>query len=163
MAGGEFGVPRIHRRVRRPNRQADLALQYDSPQRRARQRDLGRRSAGRTGSATTWVTGAYDPETNLVYWGTGNPGPDWNRRPTQGRQSLRRLRGRARCRLPGSRSGTSSTRPHDVTTGDSTQTPSLVEHDRAGPAAQDDRTCQIATDFYYFARSHQRKFMRGRP
>ena len=32
----------------------------------------------KTGSATTWVTGAYDPELNLVYWGTGNPGPDWN-------------------------------------------------------------------------------------
>ncbi len=32
----------------------------------------------KTGSATTWVTGAYDPESNLVYWGTGNPGPDWN-------------------------------------------------------------------------------------
>jgi len=30
------------------------------------------------GSAATWVTGAYDPETNLLYWGTGNPGPDWN-------------------------------------------------------------------------------------
>jgi alcohol dehydrogenase (cytochrome c) len=24
------------------------------------------------------VTGAFDPQTNLVYWGTGNPGPDWN-------------------------------------------------------------------------------------
>ncbi len=32
----------------------------------------------KTGSATTWVTGTYDPDTNLVYWGTGNPGPDWN-------------------------------------------------------------------------------------
>jgi alcohol dehydrogenase (cytochrome c) len=30
------------------------------------------------GSATTWVTGSYDPELNLIYWGTGNPGPDWN-------------------------------------------------------------------------------------
>ncbi len=30
------------------------------------------------GSATTWVTGSYDPDLNLVYWGTGNPGPDWN-------------------------------------------------------------------------------------
>jgi len=29
------------------------------------------------GGATTWVTGAYDPETNLTYWGTGNPGPDF--------------------------------------------------------------------------------------
>jgi alcohol dehydrogenase (cytochrome c) len=25
-----------------------------------------------------WVTGAYDPELNLTYWGIGNPGPDWN-------------------------------------------------------------------------------------
>jgi alcohol dehydrogenase (cytochrome c) len=32
----------------------------------------------KSGSATTWVTGAYDPSLNLVYWGTGNPGPDWN-------------------------------------------------------------------------------------
>jgi alcohol dehydrogenase (cytochrome c) len=32
----------------------------------------------KTGSAATWVTGAFDPETNLIYWGTGNPGPDWN-------------------------------------------------------------------------------------
>lgn len=32
----------------------------------------------KTGAASTWVTGAYDPELNLVYWGTGNPGPDWN-------------------------------------------------------------------------------------
>jgi alcohol dehydrogenase (cytochrome c) len=32
----------------------------------------------KTGSATTWVTGSFDPETNLIYWGTGNPGPDWN-------------------------------------------------------------------------------------
>jgi len=29
------------------------------------------------GGATTWVTGSYDPELNLVYWGTGNPGPDY--------------------------------------------------------------------------------------
>src|SRR5678816_4183868 len=32
----------------------------------------------KTGGAPTWVTGAYDPDLNLVYWGTGNPGPDWN-------------------------------------------------------------------------------------
>ena len=32
----------------------------------------------RTGGSPTWITGAYDPDLNLVYWGTGNPGPDWN-------------------------------------------------------------------------------------
>jgi alcohol dehydrogenase (cytochrome c) len=29
------------------------------------------------GGAPTWLTGAYDPDLDLVYWGTGNGGP-WN-------------------------------------------------------------------------------------
>ena len=32
----------------------------------------------RTGGAATWMTGSYDPELNLLYWGTGNPGPDYD-------------------------------------------------------------------------------------
>ena len=32
----------------------------------------------KTGGASVWITPSYDPELNLVYWGTGNPGPDWN-------------------------------------------------------------------------------------
>ena len=31
----------------------------------------------RTGGASVWVTGAYDPEQNLVMYGIGNPGPDY--------------------------------------------------------------------------------------
>ncbi|MCY4295457.1 MAG: PQQ-dependent dehydrogenase, methanol/ethanol family [Gammaproteobacteria bacterium] len=31
-----------------------------------------------TGGSATWITGSYDPELNQIYWGTGNPGPDWN-------------------------------------------------------------------------------------
>src|SRR4051812_12977798 len=30
------------------------------------------------GGAPTWVTGTYDPDLNLIYWGTGNPNPDWD-------------------------------------------------------------------------------------
>jgi alcohol dehydrogenase (cytochrome c) len=30
------------------------------------------------GAAPIWNTGSYDPETNLTYWGVGNPGPDYN-------------------------------------------------------------------------------------
>lgn len=30
------------------------------------------------GGASTWNTGAYDPEVGLIYWGTGNPGPVFN-------------------------------------------------------------------------------------
>ena len=29
----------------------------------------------RTGGAPVWITGSFDPELNLTYWGTGNPGP----------------------------------------------------------------------------------------
>ena len=32
----------------------------------------------RTGGSPTWITGSYDPDLDLVYWGTGNPGPDYN-------------------------------------------------------------------------------------
>jgi alcohol dehydrogenase (cytochrome c) len=36
----------------------------------------------RTGGGPIWVTGTYDPDTNLTFWGTGNAGP-WmgDRRP----------------------------------------------------------------------------------
>jgi alcohol dehydrogenase (cytochrome c) len=30
------------------------------------------------GGASVWITGSYDPELNLTYWGIGNPGPDFN-------------------------------------------------------------------------------------
>jgi alcohol dehydrogenase (cytochrome c) len=29
------------------------------------------------GGGATWITGSYDPELNLVYWGVGNPNPDF--------------------------------------------------------------------------------------
>ena len=34
--------------------------------------------AWRTGGGSTWPTGSFDPELNLLYWATGNPAPDWN-------------------------------------------------------------------------------------
>jgi alcohol dehydrogenase (cytochrome c) len=36
------------------------------------------------GGGSIWTPGSYDPELNLVYWGTGNPGPDWNGDPRPG-------------------------------------------------------------------------------
>jgi alcohol dehydrogenase (cytochrome c) len=30
------------------------------------------------GGGTAWITGSYDPELDLVFWGTGNPGPDFD-------------------------------------------------------------------------------------
>ena len=34
--------------------------------------------AWKTGGGSAWVTGSFDPDLNLVYWGIGNPSPDWN-------------------------------------------------------------------------------------
>ena len=53
----------------------------------------------KTGGGSIWVTGSYDPETNLAFWGTGNGGP-W-----MGDQR------------PGDNLYTSSTIALDVTTG----------------------------------------------
>ena len=35
--------------------------------------------AWKHGGGAAWLTGSYDPELNLTYWGAGNPGPDYNR------------------------------------------------------------------------------------
>jgi len=31
-----------------------------------------------TGGGSIWQTGTYDDALNMMYWGTGNPGPDWD-------------------------------------------------------------------------------------
>lgn len=34
--------------------------------------------AWRSGGGPTWLTGSYDPGLDLLYWGTGNPAPDFS-------------------------------------------------------------------------------------
>jgi alcohol dehydrogenase (cytochrome c) len=34
--------------------------------------------AWKHGGASVWVTGSFDPDLNLTYWGIGNAGPDYN-------------------------------------------------------------------------------------
>jgi alcohol dehydrogenase (cytochrome c) len=36
------------------------------------------------GGGTAWVTGTYDPDLDMLYWGTGNPGPLFDDSPRQG-------------------------------------------------------------------------------
>ena len=38
----------------------------------------------KTGGAPTWLTGSFDPELNLIYWGTGNPSPDFQGEDREG-------------------------------------------------------------------------------
>ena len=48
------------------------------------------------GGGPTWLSGTYDPDLNLLYWGVGNPRPDWDGDGAPGRQPFHRLAGRAR-------------------------------------------------------------------
>ena len=69
--------PRLHRRVRREDRPRGLALQHDpGPGEPGSETWSG--DDWEHGGASVWITGSYDPELNLTYWGIGNPGPDWN-------------------------------------------------------------------------------------
>ncbi len=38
----------------------------------------------KTGGTGVWVTGAYDPEQNAIFFGTGNPGPDYHSASREG-------------------------------------------------------------------------------
>ena len=42
----------------------------------------------KTGGAAIWNIGAYDPDTNLTYWGIGNPGAGYQWRRSPRRQPL---------------------------------------------------------------------------
>ena len=80
----------------------------------------------KTGSGTSWVTGAYEPETNTVYWGTGNPGPDWNGDVRKGDNLY------SDCLVAldpdtGQKKWHFQYTPHDEHDWDSTQTPTLVD------------------------------------
>src|SRR5262245_35771525 len=115
----------------------------------------------KNGAATTWVTGAYDPDTNTVYWGTGNPGPDWNGDARQGDNLY------SDCLLAidpdtGAKKWHFQYTPHDVNDWDSTQTPILADGMFQG---QMRKMAVLANrnGFYYSLDRNTGKFIAGRP
>jgi alcohol dehydrogenase (cytochrome c) len=82
--------------------------------------------AARHGAGATWIPGAYDPETNLYIYGTGNPTPAY----TTGRGDGDNL---FTCSLiavnvdTGKMAWYYQTSPHDTHDWDSTQTPILAD------------------------------------
>ena len=77
IAGGEFGIKGFIDSYDAQDGallwRADTIPGPDHPDNRTWAGD-----SWRTGGAASWSTGTYDPDLDLVYWGTGNPGPDWN-------------------------------------------------------------------------------------
>jgi alcohol dehydrogenase (cytochrome c) len=83
VAGGEFGVRGfISAFDAETGKQAwhfDTIPDPDQPG-----HDSWRGADWEHGGGAVWITGSYDPELNLTYWGTGNPGPDFNAEQRQG-------------------------------------------------------------------------------
>lgn len=92
VSGGEFGVVgRVEARDAktgqliwsRPTVEGHMGYKYDKDGNKTENGMTGTLNASwpgetwKTGGASTWLGGTYDPQTNLVYFGTGNPGP-WN-------------------------------------------------------------------------------------
>ena len=67
-----------------PPRISILRRKCGAPTRSPKRANPGRKpgaetnSQETTGGGSTWVTGSYDPTTNTILWGVGNPGPDWD-------------------------------------------------------------------------------------
>ena len=78
------------------------------------------------GGGSVWVTGTYDPDQNLVFFGTGNPGPDYYSNAREG-DNLYTTSVVALDADSGQRRWHYQFTPHDVHDWDSTQVPVLGE------------------------------------
>jgi alcohol dehydrogenase (cytochrome c) len=76
MSGAEFGV-RGFLDGWDPDTGKKLWRRYTTPAPGEKGSETWRadNEAYKRGGATTWVTGSYDPDLDLTYWGTGNAGP----------------------------------------------------------------------------------------
>ncbi len=78
------------------------------------------------GGGSIWVTGTYDPEQNLVFFGTGNPGPDYYSAVREG-DNLYTASVVALDADTGQLKWHFQFTPHDVHDWDSTQVPVLAD------------------------------------
>jgi alcohol dehydrogenase (cytochrome c) len=76
IAGGDFGI-RGFLDGWDPNTGKRLWRLYTIPAPGESHSDTWPGDTWKLGGASTWLTGSYDPDLDLVYWGTGNAGP-WN-------------------------------------------------------------------------------------
>ncbi|HUQ95309.1 MAG TPA: PQQ-dependent dehydrogenase, methanol/ethanol family [Bryobacteraceae bacterium] len=113
----------------------------------------------KTGGGSTWVTGAYDPQLNLIYWGVGNPGPDWNGdvRPGDNLYTCSML---ALDANTGRRRWHFQFTPHDTHDWDATHVPMLVDATVRGRA----RKLLVNTNrnaFFYLLDRETGEFLHG--
>lgn len=117
--------------------------------------------AWRTGGGPTWVTGSYDAELDLLYWGVGNPSPEFQGAVRPGdnlyTNSVVALRGST-----GELVWHFQFTPHDEHDWDSAQTPILTNLDIDGVRRK--VICWANRNGYYYVLDREKgKFIRGMP
>ncbi len=117
--------------------------------------------AWKHGSGSVWVTGSFDPELNLNYWGVGNVGPDYNgeQRPgdnlyTASVVALDTDTGKLRWHYQFT--------PHDVYDYDSVQVPVLADIEWRGAPRKVMLWANRNGNFYVLDRSTG-EFLLGKP
>ena len=106
--------------------------------------------AGTPNAATggmTWMTGTYDPDLNLLYWGTGNPTPVLNGGPRPG-DNLYTCSIVALNPDDGKLAWGFSVSPHDTHDWDAVETPVLVDGDFHGQRRK--MLMQTSRNGYFF-------------
>jgi alcohol dehydrogenase (cytochrome c) len=76
VSGAEFGV-RGYLEGYDPQTGKQMWRTYTIPEKGEPGSETWAGDSEKTGGGSTWVTGSYDPELDLVFWGIGNPAP-WN-------------------------------------------------------------------------------------
>jgi alcohol dehydrogenase (cytochrome c) len=115
----------------------------------------------KTAGGDTWLTGSFDPELNLVYWGIGNPAPDFDGDVRQGDNlytecvvALDADNGKLKWYFQFT--------PHDVHDWDAVEIPVLVD----APFQGQPRKLMVHADrngFYYVLDRTNGKFLHGTP
>ncbi len=113
------------------------------------------------GGASAWMTGTYDPDSDTLYWGIGNPGPDLNGDVRKG-DNLFSCSVVALDPNTGRRKWHFQFTPHDTHDWDSAETPVLVDRLFRGER----RKLMLHADrnaFFYVLDRTNGKFLLGKP
>jgi alcohol dehydrogenase (cytochrome c) len=115
----------------------------------------------KTAGGDTWLTGSYDPELNLIYWGIGNPAPDFDGDKRKGdnlyTESMVALESNS-----GKLKWHFQFTPHDVHDWDAVEIPVLVDTQMDGRS----RKLLVQANrngFYYVLDRVTGKFLHGTP
>ena len=160
VSGGEFGIRGFLSAYDASNGKMRWRF-YTIPAPGEAGHESWKNDAWKTGGGPTWVTGSFDPDLNLLYWGVGNPSPNYAGETRPGDNLFSNS-------VVALDAGTGKLvwhfqfTPHDEHDWDSNQTPVLADIDIAG--ARRKVICWANRNgFYYVLDRTSGEFLVGRP